>query len=157
MAAQKQQEFCDLLLAIGNGTQPTLPAHGLSKTDDTVQLPPSMVSSAKTLDEFIDQVFGELGTADLTGKAILSTLNSEINAINARVTERFPGQVKLSNAPVHLTYACHVSHLAVVACLVNCQLASQTYGSNFNFNAFPNCQHISWKFLHAQCTTELLT
>ena len=98
VAAQKQQEFCDFLLATGNGTQPTLLAHGLSNTADTVQLPPSMVYSAKTLDDFIDQVFGELGTADLTGKAILSTLNSEINAINAKVTERFPGQVKLSNA-----------------------------------------------------------
>lgn len=109
VAAQKQQEFCDFLLAIGNGTQPTLPAHGLSKTADTVQLPPSMVSSAKTLGKLIDQVFGELGTADLTGKAILSTLNSEINVINARVTERFPGQVKLFNAPVHLTCICQVS------------------------------------------------
>lgn len=71
-------------------------------------------------------VFGELGTADLTGKAILSTLNSEINAINAKVTERFPGQVKLSNAALAFATGLNLQTLldlgflqALPACITN--------------------------------------
>ena len=95
VAAEKQQQFCDLLLDIGNGEYPTVATSTASTSSDYIQLPPDMVSQAASEDELIDNVFGELGVTPSVGRAILSTHNADINKLNAKITERFPGQVRL--------------------------------------------------------------
>ena len=71
-----------------------------------------MVAPSSDVDHLIDNVFGQLGVDSSEGKAILSTHNADINSMNARITERFPGQVSPSTTIMFcitagaFTYSC---------------------------------------------------
>ena len=53
--------FANWLMRVGNGTEVTHPAEG----EDMVQIPPSNLSSAANLQEFLDEIF-----PDIKGKAL---------------------------------------------------------------------------------------
>ncbi|CAN6320291.1 unnamed protein product [Urochloa humidicola] len=97
MRAQSDSWFADYLLRIGNGTEETF-------ADDFVQLPEDILvdSSADdaTLDMLIDRIFPNLNVncadADyMRARAILSSRNEHVDAVNAVLIERFPGTEKV--------------------------------------------------------------
>ncbi|XP_071684932.1 uncharacterized protein [Lolium perenne] len=94
MRAQSDPWFADFLLRIGNGTEE-------SDADNNVQLPEDIcvpyTGKDSDLDMLIEHVFHDLdeNLADptyITSRAILTTRNENVDSINMRMIERFPGQ-----------------------------------------------------------------
>jgi hypothetical protein len=80
-------------LRIGNGTEETI-------DEDYVQLPDDILvdphSDDISIDALIDRVFPNLvencaSTAYMRDRAILSSRNEHVDAVNALMIERFPG------------------------------------------------------------------
>ncbi|XP_062232801.1 ATP-dependent DNA helicase PIF1-like [Phragmites australis] len=93
MRAQSDPWFSNYLLRIENGTEETV-------KDDNVKVPNEIcvpyTSAESDNDNLIDRVFPMLAThmsnSDyITSRAILSTRNENIDDINMRLIERFPG------------------------------------------------------------------
>ncbi|XP_062208827.1 ATP-dependent DNA helicase PIF1-like [Phragmites australis] len=93
MRAQSDPWFSKYLLRIGNGTEETV-------KDDYVKIPDEIcvpyTSAESNIDNLIDRVFPMLAThisnSDyITSRAILSTRNENVDDINMRLIERFPG------------------------------------------------------------------
>ena len=87
-------QFFDLLLRIGNGTQPTV-------GDSRIQLPSSILipflDDAASLDELISAIYPSLtdfihNTSAVINRAILTTTNEFVHHINNLLIQRFPGQ-----------------------------------------------------------------
>ena len=96
MRAQSDAWYLDFLLRIGNGTEQTY-------TNDYVQLPDDIMieyTSEESLDNLIDHVFPDLklnstSTSYMRERAILSTRNEHVDALNSRMIDMFPGEEKV--------------------------------------------------------------
>jgi ATP-dependent DNA helicase PIF1 len=93
MRAQSDKWFAEYLLRIGNGTEETI-------GEDYVRLPDDILvdphSDDISIDALIDRVFPNLvencaSTAYMRDRAILSSRNEHVDAVNALMIERFPG------------------------------------------------------------------
>ncbi|XP_062186026.1 ATP-dependent DNA helicase PIF1-like [Phragmites australis] len=93
MRAQSDPWFSNYLLRIGNGTEETV-------KDDNVKVPNEIcvpyTGAESDIDNLIDTVFPMLAThmsnSDyITSRAILITRNENVDDINMRLIERFPG------------------------------------------------------------------
>jgi hypothetical protein len=94
MRAQNDRWFADYLLRIGNGTEKT-------DKEGNIQLPEeicvSSTGEAADIEKLIDHVFPALhSNMDnphyMTSRAILSTRNDSVDAINIHMIERFQGE-----------------------------------------------------------------
>ena len=83
--------YAQLLAELGSGRLPLCPG-----TPDTVQLPPAVLSPARTLDELVERIYPDLAQnlPDLDWleeRAILTVLNSDAKKVNDLIIERLPG------------------------------------------------------------------
>ncbi|XP_027077088.2 uncharacterized protein [Coffea arabica] len=94
MRARLDPQFSDLLLRIGNGTEPTF-------GDSKIQLPLSILipfmNDAVSLDQLISAVYPSLtdfihNSSNVTNRAILTTTNDFVHDVNNLLIQRFPGQ-----------------------------------------------------------------
>lgn len=91
-AVNDQQQFAKYLLRVGNGTEPVVNA-----ADDDIMLPEGWSHTASTLDDVINATWPELARqAHQDPQAfieanILTPLNRNVDIINQRATELFPG------------------------------------------------------------------
>ena len=86
-------EFYNYLMRIGNGTEPTFDQYGA----DMVQLPNHMVSKARNLEEFVDNVdpsldFNCSNTEFIISRATLPPLNENVDIINKIALEKILGE-----------------------------------------------------------------
>ena len=84
-------EYAQFLAELGSGKLPLCPG-----TPDTVQLPPAVLSPARTLDELVDRIYPDLAQnlPDLDWleeRAILTVLNSDAKKVNVLIIKRLPG------------------------------------------------------------------
>ncbi|XP_043192048.1 ATP-dependent DNA helicase pif1-like [Amphibalanus amphitrite] len=84
-------QYAQFLAELGSGRLPLCPG-----TPDTVQLPPAVLSPARTLDELIDRIYPDLAQnlpnlGWLEERAILTVLNSDAKKVNDLVIARMPG------------------------------------------------------------------
>ena len=91
---QKQREYGELLLQIGNGTLPNVVEEG-SPFKDLIKLPEHLCIGPEKA-ALIDRIFPDLNRNWcnehwLCGRAILAPKNSTINEINMIITKAFPG------------------------------------------------------------------
>ena len=85
-------EYATLLAQVGSGQLPLCPG-----TIDHVQVPPAVVSPARSLAELVDRVFPDLAENMvnmewLEERAILTVLNSDAKAVNDHVIGCAPGR-----------------------------------------------------------------
>src|ERR1043165_8290251 len=90
---QKQKQFAEFLLKIGNGIYPIIP-----NTEDTISLPSDIVILGGTLTNLIDFVYPNLiensGNANyMVSKAILTPKNINVDTISDIIMQRIPGEV----------------------------------------------------------------
>ena len=92
--AAAQQGFSELLLRIGDGREPV---HA-DLEEDMIQLPPAMCAATDEPATLLDTIFGtdEARFRDsnfMVGRGILTPKNADVDALNDRALQRFPGQV----------------------------------------------------------------
>jgi ATP-dependent DNA helicase PIF1 len=92
LETQKQKEFADFLLKIGDGTYTVDPG-----TKDIITLPSNMAITNGTLTDMIDFVYPNLeencGNANyMVSKAILTPKNVNVDIISDMMMERIPGE-----------------------------------------------------------------
>ena len=97
MRALTDPWFSDFLLRVGNGDEETVDGNYIRIPDDMV-IP--FTNEDKSKDALIDAVFPSLGTNrgssdDIISRAILSTKNENIDAINEKLIDRFSGAEKI--------------------------------------------------------------
>ncbi|XP_027177750.1 uncharacterized protein LOC113776901 [Coffea eugenioides] len=94
MRASLDPTFSDLLLNIGNGTEPTI-------ADDKIKLPSHMIipfiNDQASLDTLITAVYPSLssflpGNLALINRVILSTTNDIVHEVNQILIQKFPGE-----------------------------------------------------------------
>jgi len=89
-------EFYNYLMRIGNGTEATFNQYGV----DMVQLPNHIVSKARNLEEFVDNVYPSLdfncnNTKFIMSRAILTPLNEDVDVINNIALQKISGEEKI--------------------------------------------------------------
>ncbi|CAM6089267.1 unnamed protein product [Calypogeia fissa] len=94
--AIEQQAFSDWLLAIGEGRLPLETTLG----DDVIALPRDMLMPTDNLNDLIDDIYGtdamNFRNAEfLKDRAILTTINKDVDNINEKVMKSFPAEVKV--------------------------------------------------------------
>ena len=91
--AQRQQQFADYLLRVGDGVEQVHPDHG----EDHIHIPLNMCSKGETIEDLLEEVF-EGWDGDFTdeerrefiiGRAILAPLNEEVDKVNNLANEKF--------------------------------------------------------------------
>jgi ATP-dependent DNA helicase PIF1 len=98
MRAQSDEWFADYLLRVGNGTEET-------DEDGNIRLPEDICVSSTgdnvaDIKKLIDHVFPTLdhnmdNPHYMTSRAILSTRNDSVDAINMHMIERFKGEERI--------------------------------------------------------------
>ncbi len=91
--AQQQQAWADYLQHIGEGTEQVFPEVG----DEAVLIPEYMCYQGDTIDNLVDEVYGDLGrftdsqsrNEHIIHKAILTPLNENVDSINTAIMNRF--------------------------------------------------------------------
>ena len=89
---KRLKAFADMLEKIGDGKYPVAEDLG----SDMIQIPDPWLSKSVTLEQFIDEAFpdlhGQCTDQDyLKGRAILTPLNKDAQAINNEILKRLPG------------------------------------------------------------------
>ena len=92
--AAAQQEFSVLLQRIGQGTQQVYPSIG----EHSIRLSEYMICSGETLEDLINETYGELNTIRdpaarceyITERAILTPLNEDADAVNILINDKYP-------------------------------------------------------------------
>jgi hypothetical protein len=88
----ENQQYAEWLLKVG---------HGTNSVEGKVHFPDSMKCESNSIDSLINSIYPAIqvpGTTTdnyLLERTILCPRNEEVNSINAKVTEKFPGQVKV--------------------------------------------------------------
>ncbi len=91
--AQQQQAWADYLQRIGEGTEQVFPEVG----DDAVLIPEYMCCQGHTIDNLVDEIYGDLGrfrnsqsrNEQIIQRAILTPLNENVDNINTTIMNRF--------------------------------------------------------------------
>ena len=101
--AAAQQGFSELLLRIGDGREPVHADVG----EDMIQLPPAMCAAIDEPATLLDTFFGPdearfRDSSFMVGRGILTPKNADVDALNDRALQRFPGQVCFLMAQSHL-------------------------------------------------------
>jgi len=91
-SADELQQFADYLLRIGDGREPTV-------DPSMVRLPTDMVLRSTNQADLISAVYGDLLSGDrspafLVSRAILTPKNVDITALNEKVLQQFPGEMR---------------------------------------------------------------
>jgi hypothetical protein len=89
-------EFYNYFMRIGNGTEQTFSEYG----EDMVRLPNHMVSAARNLEEFVDNVYPSLDmncsdTNFIMSRAILTPLNEDVDVINTIALRKISGEEEI--------------------------------------------------------------
>ena len=91
---EEQKQFVDYLLRIGEGKEPV---HG-EVGEDMVKLPDEMIINDESVDSLISKVFGDINEKYksagnfvdyIKDRAILTSKNEDVDAINERVIKKF--------------------------------------------------------------------
>ena len=90
LAAQQGQDFADLLIRLGNGTEQTYPVKG----EDYIKLPQEMCARSDSVTDLINEVIYPRGQHDPEA-AIMVARNVEVDDINAKAIALFEGEVCL--------------------------------------------------------------
>ncbi|KAK9686257.1 PIF1-like helicase [Popillia japonica] len=77
------QDFIRWLEQLGNNTLPTLHDHLRS---NLIQIPPECITT--TLDDLLENIFGDMHAGNVLNKAILTPLNEDCHLINGRILNR---------------------------------------------------------------------
>jgi ATP-dependent DNA helicase PIF1 len=90
---EEAPEFYNYLMRIGNGTEETFSEYG----EDMVRLPNHMVSTARDLEEFVDNIYPSLdtncsNTDFIMSRAILTPLNEDVDVINDIALQKILGE-----------------------------------------------------------------
>ena len=86
-ARPEEQEFCQWLLQVGNGTHETKPSEPFKAS---IKIPDCCVVGDST--DIVDTMYGNLGEADFASTVILTPTNEDSLTINNHVLERLPGK-----------------------------------------------------------------
>eukprot|EP01022_Parablepharisma_sp_SALTPOND_P030442 TRINITY_DN7629_c1_g2_i1.p1 TRINITY_DN7629_c1_g2~~TRINITY_DN7629_c1_g2_i1.p1 ORF type:complete len:1733 (+),score=72.80 TRINITY_DN7629_c1_g2_i1:935-6133(+) len=94
--AEIQRIFSDFLLRIGNGTEPHITIGGYYY----IRIPDSMLIRSEDIANLIEATFPNLSgnyrdKEYITGRAILTPINSDVSKINREVTKSFPGNLRI--------------------------------------------------------------
>ncbi|CAG8664796.1 12324_t:CDS:2 [Cetraspora pellucida] len=93
-ANDKKRTFVEYLLRIGNGTEPTI-------DNDLIRLPDEMTvrpqNQEDSIDPLINIIYSNLtenflNTTFITERAILTSLNSDVDEINEKIMAKYPGE-----------------------------------------------------------------
>jgi ATP-dependent DNA helicase PIF1 len=95
---EKQQEFMDYLLKIGDGKEKTIKLLTNSNmNEDVIEIRDSMLSKSTNLDEFIDEVYPNISNTTIDAdyaleRTILTPKNEDVDIINNKVLDKIKGE-----------------------------------------------------------------
>ena len=91
---EKQEEFMNYLLRIGNGLEPTVKC---SMDEESIKIKNIMVSKSTNLDNFIDEVYPNISNVKIDSsyaleRTILTPKNEDVDSINVKVLNKMNGK-----------------------------------------------------------------
>jgi len=95
---EKQQEFMNYLLRIGDGSEKTIKlSMDQNMFEELIEIKNIMVSKSTNLDDFIDEVYPNISNIKIDSsyaieRTILTAKNDDVDAINDKVLNKINGQ-----------------------------------------------------------------